>query len=270
MNVLCRIGIVALCAGTAGADIVDNFESYQPGSVPDGVWEDARHYVDSSTHTGDSVAVIQTTDAFGNPTQAVQVLDHVGTSGGLVSRVNHTHTQRMEVDVRFDQFGNGNVPNWMSAVGFYQELDGTDLNGFPQAMVWASRNGRFRLFVHNAEGQATGADTYALGGYRWRMDTWYRISIEADTLNGLFDVRITDIATGGVVVNNSQQIEDWDPTYGQYNLISMNDGEYGEPIGSVANMASFDNVNYTPTPGSIGVLVCGGVFASRRRRRACA
>lgn len=266
MKTLSKIGMLMLCAGTARSEIVDNFESYQLGTVPGGVWEDARHYVNGSTHTGDSVDIIQTTDAFGNPTRAVQIVDHLGTSGGLVSRVEHTHIQHLEVDVRFDQFADGNVPNWMGAVGFYQENDGADLNSLPQAMVWASRNGRFRLFVHNTDEQGSSAETYGLGNSRWSLDTWYRISLEADTINGSFNVQIVDLASGNLLLNATREVNDWDPTFGQYNLVSMNDGEYGDPLGSIANMASFDNVNYTPTPGSVILMLGGGVMLTRRQR----
>jgi hypothetical protein len=247
------------------AGLTDDFESYAVGGLPGGSWEDARHYVDGSTHTGDSVSVIETEDAFGNQTQAVQILDHVGTSGGLVSQIGPANVHRMEVDVRLDQFANGNVPNWMSAVGFYQEVEGRDLNGMPQAMVYASRNGRFQLFVHNANGQASGEDIYGLRNLRWNLHTWYRIAIEADTLNGIFNVQITDIESGELLRDVTREIDDWDPQYGQYNLISMNDGEYGDPLGTVANMATFDNVNYVPAPASIGLLGLGALCQRRRR-----
>lgn len=154
----------------------------------------------------------------------------------------------------------------MGAVGFYQELEGHDLNGMPQAIVWASKNGRFRLFVHNADGQATSADTYGLGNLSWEMDTWYRIAIEADTLNGIFNVQITDIASGTLLRDVSRQINNWNPEFGQYNLISMNDGEYGTNPGTIANMATFDNVNYIPAPGAIGVLGIGALTMTRRKR----
>jgi hypothetical protein len=267
MRYCCALMVtVGLMSGVAMGELVDDFESYTLGSFPGGVWEDARNYVNGSTHTGDSASVIQTLDAHGNTTNAVQILDHVGTSGGLVSRVGRADVQRMEVDVRLDQFGDGDVPSWMSAVGFYQELDGHDLNGMPQAMVWASRNGRFRLFVHNSDGQATSADTYGLGNLSWELDTWYRIAIEADTLNGIFNVQITDLESGDLLRDITRQINGWNPEFGQYNLISMNDGEYGSPPGSIANMATFDNARYIPTPGVMSMLGCAGLLASRRRR----
>lgn len=265
MDIRYAIGVPLLLSMQAWAGITDNFESYGVGSFPGGNWEDARHYVDNSTHTGDSASVIRTQDAFGNLTNAVQIHDHVGTSGGLVSRIEEAAMQRLEVDVRLDQIANGNVPSWTSAVGFYQELDGRDLNGLPQAMVYASRNGQFQLFVNNRDGQASSADIYNLMGLAWETDVWYRIGLEADTANGIFNVQITNVLTDRVIRDVTVEIGNWDPQYGQYNLISMNDGEYGVPIGSRAHMATFDNVNHIPAPASVCLLGLGAIVQRRRR-----
>ena len=260
-------GALMLSAGCVCADIVDDFESYTPGGLPGGVWQDATAYIVAPTHTGNSVSVIDTTDAFGNATRAAQINDHVGTSGGLISDVGHADTQRFEVDVRLDQRGNGSAPNWMSAVGFFQNTDQSDFNWSPQAVVYASGNGRFRLFVQNADGQGGASRDFGLSGGVWSMDTWYRVSLEADTINGIFDVMITDLATGNVIADVSRTYTGWNADFGQYDLISMNDGEYGTNPGTVGNMSSYDNARYVPAPGAFVMLGgLGGVMSCRRRR----
>jgi hypothetical protein len=264
-----RIGFFGalLCgAGAVHADVVDDFESYTPGGLPGGVWEDATAYIDAPTHTGNSVSVIETTDAFGNATRAVQINDHVGTSGGMMSDVGHRDTQRFEIDVRLDQRGNGSVPNWMSAVGFFQNTDQTDFNWNPQAVVYASGNGRFRLFVQNADGQGGASRDFGLSGGVWSLDTWYRVSLEADTLNGIFDVTITDLESGSVIADVTRTYTGWDAGFGQYDLISVNDGEYGSNPGTIGNMSTYDNARYVPAPGAIGLFGAGALAAMRRRR----
>tara|TARA_R110002072_G_scaffold150953_1_gene299733 strand:- start:76754 stop:77560 length:807 start_codon:yes stop_codon:yes gene_type:complete len=262
------IGIVALsvCAGMAVGGISDDFESYVLGGLPGGVWQDATSFIDEPTHTGDSVSVIQTTDAFGNLTNAVQINDHIGTSGGIMGRVEHTSVQRFEIDVRLDQPGNGSSPNWMSAVGFFQETDQTDFNWSPQAMVYASNNGRFRLFVQNADGRNSASRDFGMGLGSWSLDTWYRVSLEVDTENGIFDASVVEIATGEELSSTHRVYSGWNSEFGQYDLVSANDGEYGSTPGTRGNMATFDNTSYTPAPGALGVLTIGGLGATRRRR----
>lgn len=264
-----RIGIVGalLCGvGVVHADIVDDFESYVPGGLPGGIWEDATSYIDAPTHTGNSVSVIDTTDAFGNATRAVQINDHVGTSGGLISDVGYASTQHFEIDVRLDQRGNGSAPNWMSAVGFFQDTDQSDFNWSPQAVVYASGNGRFRLFVQNADGQGGASRDFGLSGGVWSMDTWYRVSLEADTVNGIFDVMITDLETGNVIADVTRTYTGWNAAFGQYDLISVNDGEYGNNPGTIGNMSTYDNARYVPAPSALGVLGLGAIAAMRRKR----
>ncbi len=262
---ICGVAL-ALSAGCACAGIMDDFESYQPGSVPGGVWSDAADYVVNPSNPGPTVSVIDTTDAFGNATRAVQINDGIGTSGGLISNVGHTDTQRFEIDVRLDQRGNGSAPNWMSAVGFFQDTDQTDFNWSPQAVVYASGNGRFRLFVQNADGRGGASRDFGLSGGVYSLDTWYRVSLEADTINGVFDVTITNLETDTVIADVTRTYTGWNAEFGRYDLVSVNDGEYGTNPGTIGNMSSYDNARYVPTPGVISVLGCAGALASRRRR----
>ena len=261
------VGALLCSAGVACAEIVDDFESYSLGGTPGGIWQDATAYIDSPTHMGNSVSVIDTTDALGNATRAVRIDDHIGTSGGLISDVGYAATQRFEIDVRLDQRGNGSAPNWMSAVGFFQDTDQSDFNWSPQAVVYASGNGRFRLFVQNADGQGGASRDFGLSGGVWSMDTWYRISLEADTINGIFDVLITDLETGSVIADVSRTYAGWNSAFGQFDLISVNDGEYGNNPGTIGNVSTYDNARYVPAPGALLLLGGAGCGMVCRRRR---
>jgi len=266
MKMLIGIGALAVCGTLASGDIADNFEGYAIGGLPGGVWQDAVNFIDEPTHPGDSISVIQTVDAFGNATRAVQIADHVGTSGGMMASVTHTDVQRFEIDLRLDQQGNRNGANWMGAVGFFQETDQTDFNWSPQASVYAASNGRFRLFVQNNDGQGSGARDFGMGVGQWALDTWYRVSLEIDSVNGVFDASVINIATGEVLSSTHRTYLGWNTEFGQYDLISVNDGEYGSDPGTIGNMSTYDNANYVPAPGVVGIMSLGGLCATRRRR----
>jgi hypothetical protein len=259
-------GALFVSAGAVRADIVDDFEGYQIGAAPGGIWQDAADYVIDPSNPGPTVSVIDTTNASGNTTRAVQITDGIGTSGGLISAVDHTSTQRFEIDVRLDQRGNGSAPNWMSAVGFFQDTDQTDFNWSPQAVVYASGTGRFRLFVQNADGRGGASRDFGLNGGVWSMDTWYRVALEADTVNGVFDVTITDLESGDVIADASRTYAGWNADFGRYNLISVNDGEYGSNPGTIGNMSSYDNASYVPAPSTLTLLGGAGMLLARRRR----
>ncbi len=265
----CAIGALMLLGTPAWGDVVDNFEGYAVGGAPGGIWHDASSFIDNPTNPGPTVSVINTTNAQGNATQAVQISgDNIGTSGGIMGRVEHTNIQRFETDLRLDRAGNGSSPNWISAAGFFQETDQTDFNWSPQAVVYSTGNSRrFRLFVQNADGRGSAARDFGLGAHTWEFDTWYRLALEVDTESGVFDVSIINLESGAVLTERTRAYSGWNSAFGQYDLISVNDGEMGTNPGTVGNMATIDNVNYVPAPGSMVALVGAGLIGSSRRRR---
>jgi len=269
MKNICAIGVFMLAGTSAWAGVVDDFEGYEVGSMPGGDWQDATDYIENSTIQSPSAGVIDTTDAFGNATRAVQIHENgIGTSGGIALRVEHTDIQRFETDIRIDQVGNGNYPNWTYAAGLFQETDQNDLIRMPQALVYSLNNSRgFRLYIHNADGNGGLTRDISLGSAQYEPGSWYRIAMEVDTTSGDFITTVTDIATGEEVVSHNLSIANWNSDFGQYDLISINDGEYGSNPGTIGNMTTIDNVSYVPAPGAGLVLLCGGIFGTSRRRR---
>jgi hypothetical protein len=258
---------IAGFASALNAGVTDDFESYGLGGTPAGIWQDASSFIDSPSNPGPTVSVITTADAQGNATQAVQIQDGLGSSGGIIGRVGHLDVQRFETDLRLDQRGNGSNPNWISAAGFIQETDQDDFNWMPQAFVYATKNSnRFRLYVRNADGRNGASRDYGLGVHSWELDTWYRIVLDVDTTTGVFDVSIINKATGEVLVDGTKTYAGWNSEFGQYDAISINDGEYGSNVGTIGNMATIDNVNYVPAPGVLGIATMSGLLVARRRR----
>ena len=267
MKFVCAIGAFMLLGTSAWADVTDDFESYTIGESPAGIWQDASSFIDSPTNPGPTVSVIGTTDASGNATQAVQIQNGIGTSGGIISHVGHSAVQRFETDLRLDQRGNGSNPNWIAAAGFFQETEQTDFNWMPQAFVYATKNSnRFRLFVQNADGRGGANRDFALGTNNWELDTWYRIGLEVNSETGVFEISIINKETGEVLIESSRTYAGWNSAFGQFDHITINDGEYGANPGTIGNMATIDNVSYVPAPSTLGIAGFGMVIAGRRRR----
>ena len=115
--------------------------------------------------------------------------------------------------------------------------------------------------------QSGAARDFGLGAHTWSFDTWYRLTLEVDTATGIFDVSITDLASGAVLADVSLAYTGWDQSFGLYDAISINDGEYGSDPGTIGNMATIDNVVHVPAPGPLVILLGGSVLGVRRRRR---
>lgn len=264
------IGASMLVVGTAWGGIFDDFEGFQVGEFPGGIWQDAADFITNPSNPGPTASVISTTDAFGNATQAVQILDGLGTSGGVGARVEHSRIQRFETDLRFDQASDGNYPNWVAAAGFFQETDQRDLISMPQAVIYSLNTSRkFRLYIHNGDGNGGIFRDIVLGDAEWDFDTWYRVALEVDTETGEFTSSVVDLASGEEIIASTTTVNNWNSAFGQYDVISVNDGEYGNQHGTRGNMATMDNIRYTtPTPGSLVILCGAGLFGGARRRRA--
>jgi hypothetical protein len=258
---------ISLLSSLAIAGVTEDFEGYSIGDSPAGIWQDAADFITNPTNASPTVQIIGTTDAMGNATNAMQIQDGLGTSGGLIAQVGHDRIQRFETDLRLDQAGNGSSPNWISAAGLFQQTVQDDFNWMPQAFVYATRgSNRFRLFVQNADGRGGANRDFGLGIHSWEFDTWYRVVLEADTQTGQFDVSIINQETGEVLVDATRTYLNWNSAFGQYDHITVNDGEYGNTIGTIGNMATIDNIGYVPSPASVMGLVGGGLIGSRRRR----
>ena len=263
---VCCVALL-LSAGAVRADIVDDFESYEIGSAPGGVWQDAAAFISDPTNPAPTVTMISTQDAHGAATRAVQITDALGTSGGIAAEIEHQRVQRFETDLRFDQASDGNYPNWIAAAGFFQVTDQADLITMPQALIYSLNSSRqFRLYVHNADGRRGRTLDVSLGSATWEFDRWYRVVFEVDTELGSFSSTIVDIESGETLIESTRTMANWNAEFGQFDLVSVNDGEYGTNAGTRGNMVSIDNAKYTPAPGTVGVMGCAGLLGMRRRR----
>ncbi|MEM9372087.1 MAG: hypothetical protein AAGA55_00450 [Planctomycetota bacterium] len=257
---LAAIGAAVGIAAPASGDIFhDDFESYPTGAFPGGAWQDIDSRVFDNPTPGPTMRVIDTVDARGNATRAIQSTQ-VGGTNGVFADLASSRVHTMSVDMRIDSTPRAN--SWPMAVGFTQQTaPGLDINRQSQAVVYAWSNRRFFLFVSQEFGGP--AANLVLPGLTFTEDTWYTVSLTTDTELGTFQARILDAITGEVLSSRDYTASVWDPTLADYDSLSFFDGE---PAGSTNGVqASLDNVRYVPAPSTC--LVLGAICLGARRRR---
>lgn len=249
-----------LAASATGGIIQDNFESYDTGSFPGGQWNDIFGRVVDNPTPGPTMGVIDTIDANGNATRAIQS-SQIGGTNGVYASIESSRIHTMSVDMRIDTTPRTN--SWPMAVGFTQQTaPGEDINRQSQAVVYAWSNRRFFLFVSQEFGGA--AANLVLPNFQFTEDTWYTVSLTADTETGSFQAQVSDAATGDVLTSRNYNASVWDSSLGDYDSLSFFDGE---PIGSTNGVqATLDNVNYVPAPSMTAMIAITLGAVSRRRR----
>ena len=266
-------GAAAIAAVTAGAsaqnfNFQDDFESYAIGRLPGTPWADVSTRIDNPTNPSPTTRVITTTDAFGAQTQAVQTIDSIGTSQGILTEIPTRSELSLNLDFRLDQFvNNTSGSTWTAAMGFIQDGPANDLNQNPHAVVYASAfSPNFRGYIDNSGRQFDFALTSSAP---MRLDTWYSLSFSMDTEAGFIDVAVTDIATGLVEASVAGFLPgSFDSAFAQYDAVAFFDGEYGGNGLTRGGIATFDNVSVTavPAPGAATAALLGLAVAGQRRR----
>lgn len=150
---------VACLGGPAAAGPVgpaETFEGDAVGSFPSG-WSDAARVDPASTAPNPSAVVVSTTDAFGNPTEALAtlpkklgILPATGRTQGIYRAIRPSGFYSTNADVRIDRFSDfsnfdcGCPPAALAATDFtmqvgFAELQGkTDFSEIPTLAVYAS------------------------------------------------------------------------------------------------------------------------------------
>lgn len=254
---------VACIAAPASAGIFhDDFEGYDTGAFPAGAWHDISERTVDRPVPSPTMTVIDTTDAHGNATKAIQSSAVSGTNGAFAS-IAHAKTHTVSMDVRVDRTAAAGQ-GWPMAVGFIQDLSlGTgDVNANPQALIYGWNARRWRFFI--SQGVDRPAVDLTMSGPQYQLGEWYRFTVTVDTELGTFEATVADAATGDIRNSVSHQFNNWDPDRGMYDAITMFDGE--TPGSTTVGQATVDNVTYTPAPGTAAALTLGLAFAARRRR----
>lgn len=272
MLAILALGLFAISPAFA-TGISDNFESYAVGSFPSPTWHDVGSVSPDLGQTVPTANIVSTTDAFGNPTQALSIVDQVASSRGIFAPVPVSAMYSLSADIRVDRYSDhpaGLAPeaDWPMELTF-AEVSSSNFAGATSGGIYASSlTGTWRLFVLGSF--ATDIDLGAPAD----LNTWYNVTLDFDALTDTFHSHIVDIKTGTVVVNRSDTIVGLSPADTKYDSIAFFGGEV-DPNTTVADLATVDNVNISavgsvPEPASLLLLVSGlgGLFTLRRTKPA--
>jgi PEP-CTERM motif len=216
-----------------------------------------------------SATVIATTDAFGQPTQALQIANTVSYSRGIYATVPVSSQYSLAADIRVDQYSDqseGTAADWAMQLTFAQ----AGVDNFcctPQSGIYASSyTGGWRLFV-TSSGPIADIDL----GVPANVGTWYTVSLGFDVNTATFHSVIIDEATGMVLVDRFDVVAGLNAGNTQYDSIAFFGGEVSTND-TIADVGTVDNVNIsaTPTPEPSTFLLIGtglSLLAARLRKR---
>jgi hypothetical protein len=243
--------------------ISDNFESYALGTFPSPPWSDVG---DGQIQTLPSAFVVATTDAFGNPTQALALRDEVAPSRGIYAPVNISSAYSLTADVRVDRYSDHpDFPqsDWAMELGFVQ-LGGDFAGAISSGIYASSLTGDWRIFV---VGQNTSFDIDL--GQAADIGTWYTVHFDFDATTLTYHSVIIDTLTGNTLVDRFDNVAGLTDDDVKYDSIAFFGGEVSDNT-TVADLAVVDNINITATPEPTTLLLLfsglAGLFMLTRRR----
>jgi hypothetical protein len=267
-TLLCSL-IVSAGAATSGATgIVDTFESYPLGTFPGPAWSDVATFdPQAPIGTLPSAFVVQTTDAFGGPTQALAVRDENALVAGIYAPVPVSSTYSLAADLRVDRFSNDSpdpAADWAMQLTFAQLQ--SNFYATPQAGIYASSlTGGWRLFLIDSTHTVFADEDLGLAV---TLGRWSRVAFDLDALTGGWHVTIGDVASGTTLLDKSGIFSNWTTSSGLFDSVAFFDGD---PDGTVANLAYVDNINVTstpvPEPATLSLLLLSGLLGAGRRLR---
>ncbi len=232
---------------TTGADapgLSEDFEDSTPGQLPNAPWLDVVTRIDRPTVPSPTALVVETTDVDGQPTQAVQLLDAIGTSQGILAEFDPSSGHRVTARVRIDQFSDAPGGPWPIAVGVLQSGPEDDFNLNPHAVIYAFGDGNWYLFVSSGAG-GPGALNAVITAPPIVEGTWYALTLEIDAIRGNFRAVVSDPSTGRILGETTSSVAQWDPDFGQYDAVAVFDGEYGT-MGTQGGTTVVDDLTYEP------------------------
>lgn len=235
--------VTATPSGVSADDAVrifDDFESDTPGSFPTG-WLDVGQVDPDSNAPDPSAIVVSTTDADGNPTQAVAITEALAPSQGIYQPLPVSRFVSIAVDVRVDQFsdGPGSVDADFAIDVTLSQLQGeTDPVFTPSMGVFASS------VTKSWWGFVVGTDSVFFEpdlATPVELGRWYRVELDLDTVHGVIRAQITDLADTVVVLRSVVVIPEWTKRDGLFDAVSFFDGELSSE--DVANITVIDNIS---------------------------
>ena len=279
------IAFAALCAlfsaPTLAATTSDDFESYATGSFPAPKWSEFSTLF--APLPGDppplvpSMTVVDTTDAFGQATKALQNVDVVSQTKGVYAPLASGSLLSVSADVRTLRYSTSDpvfVKPYLdgaATVGMFT----ANPNAAPFLAIYASSTTHgWRLGYSGDAVTGPDLDDYDLGAAAL-VGVWYHVALELDRQTGSFHSLVTDIASGITVVDSVITHANWQPGFDNFDSILFAPTENGFRVPgdpgytTVANIMQVDNVNIAavPEPSAYSLLFAGLCAMALRQRR---
>ena len=146
----------------------------------------------------------------------------------------------ISVDVRVDRVSDiptSIVTDWPIAATLNQLQGETDLAVVPTMGVYVA--GITESWYGFMVGTA-GADYNPDLGTGVALGTWYRVEQRLHTVTGAFEVKISNLETGQVLLDSMDVVPAWTPEDGLFDVVAFFDGEIS--LSTVSNLAVMDNI----------------------------
>jgi len=270
----------------------DSIGTFTDSSFPIG-WLDVAQVTGESTAPQPSAVVIETTDAFGHPTNALATLPNVALSQGIYRPIEPSDFYMTRADVRVDQFSDfdtavavedPNNPGFLLCgcpVGFESALD------WPMGVTFAFLDGSIDPADAPAAGLIASAETHTWHlfagtanvvanidlGVQVEEGKWYSVETDFNASNGALHGEVIDATTGLTLVDKLVFVSDpkyafaggtYDPSVdGLFNTEAYNDGEVSlshtsDPTLTRPGLAVIDNIDsFNQHPGD--AFACGSI-----------
>ncbi len=240
-RIACVIGSAIVGSTLHAQSITDNFEAHQVGSFPAQGWHDITDRTVGSPAQSPSMAVIETTDAQGNPTIAVQTNQEPGTNGLYQEVSTETSFHHLSMNVRVDSMHSANA-GWPAGMGYSRYSGEDDVNANPHAVIYVWTGRVWNLFI--APGDGRPAVDLRVNGPQFTVGRWYTLTLDVNVATGRFEAKVLDAVTGDLLNTVSHTYAQWDPAIDSFNSITVFDG--GDVNSALQGQSTIDNVQYAP------------------------
>lgn len=269
----------------AQAGIVENFESYAPGTFPSPTWLDAASFQPAPPGfpvvSVPSARVVSTTDAQGQATQALQLADSLGSARGIYTVDGLSPVKTVQADVRVMRYSDGNpaitgpAQDTPFSLGFFDANPAASPFG---TLYISSATHTWHLFYDGVFASDPAGDDLDMQ-LSADLERWYTAFFTYDTVHRSLRAQVNDTATGQVLrINTIQYTDNGLSDHFDGTLVWGLEASATVPSqagqATRANIAQFDNINLggnpVPEPASallvLGALLALGLTRQQRQR----
>ncbi len=242
--------LFTLTVDLRGETLNEDFEAYAPGTFPSPPWQDIGLLDPTPPNPPNPSATVEvTTDAVGEQTQVLEIFKDIGgPTQGIYQIVGESCYFRVAADVRIEQWadppkGANPAADWAACVSLVQISD-QDIALSPDTSIYAaSLTHGWRVFSFGTAGTIS---DFSLNT-PITIGRWYRVQMELETASGDIGLKIWDLSSDTLLLDNSTVLPGWTAEDGHYDAVAVSEGELSEGL-TQANRAVVDNVHVQVGP----------------------